>query len=228
MIHRLACSASELPATFYRVQYDGCSTLRCDDGSFLAADTTTVYQDKDLTAFAQSVINQFIRRDRAPTPWITVFADREHAIHFASQTNGPVRIYVVDTSRLRGTRVFQIATLVRAFELNIPDGATEHATHGYLILHRIPAEAVGEMEYVESSKSGKPPTRIYTRSTRTNGGAAVPARGRVNGVDSIESIDINESDNESVCEDDLIAILDRTKAKDGIKMLSLSGQCVEC
>ncbi|KYG47140.1 hypothetical protein M433DRAFT_516166 [Acidomyces richmondensis BFW] len=209
MIHRLACSASELPATFYRVQYDGCSTLRCDDGSFLAADTTTVYQDKDLTAFAQSVINQFIRRDRAPTPWITVFADREHAIHFASQTNGPVRIYVVDTSRLRGTRVFQIATLVRAFELNIPDGATEHATHGYLILHRIPAEAVGEMEYVESSKS-------------------VPARGRVNGVDSIESIDINESDNESVCEDDLIAILDRTKAKDGIKMLSLSGQCVEC
>lgn len=210
MMNRLACRLSELPPIFYRVQYDGCSTSRCDDGSFLAADTTAVYQDKDLAAFAQSVINQFIRYDRAPTPWITVFADREYADHFALQTNGPVKTYIVHSNRLRGARVFQIATLVRAFELQLPDGTTEHATHGYLILHRIPAEAVEEVEDMELAER------------------AVRVRELENRMDPTESIDVDDSDDESVWDDDLVAILDRPRPKQGYKSLSLSGQCVEC
>lgn len=209
-MNRLACRLSELPPIFYRVQYDGCSTSRCDDGSFLAADTTAVYQDKDLAAFAQSVINQFIRYDRAPTPWITVFADREYADHFALQTNGPVKTYIVHSNRLRGARVFQIATLVRAFELQLPDGTTEHATHGYLILHRIPAEAVEEVEDMELAER------------------AVRVRELENRMDPTESIDVDDSDDESVWDDDLVAILDRPRPKQGYKSLSLSGQCVEC
>jgi len=208
-MNRLACRLSELPPIFYRVQYDGCSTSRCDDGSFLAADTTAVYQDKDLAAFAQSVINQFIRYDRAPTPWITVFADREYADHFALQTNGPAKTYIVHSSRLRGARVFQIATLVRAFELQLPDGTTEHATHGYLILHRIPAEAVEEVEDMELAER-------------------VPVRDREIIMDPTESIDVDDSDDESVWDDDLVAILDRPRPKKGYKSLSLSGQYVEC
>lgn len=228
-MNRLACRLSELPPIFYRVQYDGCSTSRCDDGSFLAADTTAVYQDKDLAAFAQSVINQFIRYDRAPTPWITVFADREYADHFALQTNGPVKTYIVHSNRLRGARVFQIATLVRAFELQLPDGTTEHATHGYLILHRIPAEAVEEVEDMELAERGKPSTHTHANLTRANEEVvAVRVRELENRMDPTESIDVDDSDDESVWDDDLVAILDRPRPKQGYKSLSLSGQCVEC
>jgi len=101
---------------------------------------------------AKYVIQRHMRwGNRRPTPFISVTDSRAKAVHYARQRrelgHGGVSIAKIDTAALRtsGVIVYHMATLVKRTGAHIDPVAWNYFE--YLCLHRIPHEAVIDVEH---------------------------------------------------------------------------------
>ncbi|KAK4911307.1 General control protein [Elasticomyces elasticus] len=117
-----------------------------------AADTVTPFEDDDST-FKQSIINQFTWGNRTPTPFISVFSNHDHARLWALKMGTLVQLYKIDVSQLSAQQIYQLATVVRHFDIKLAEAAQQHRAGAYLILHNIPPAAIVGVEDQEAIES---------------------------------------------------------------------------
>ncbi|KAF2808699.1 uncharacterized protein BDZ99DRAFT_418067, partial [Mytilinidion resinicola] len=136
-----------LPPFLYRVDYPGSRTVLTATG-FVAANTTTTISS--TTALRHHASAHFDWRSRSPSPFISLFADRAHAINWAqaiSALKGDAVCYVtqINTAALGPGPIFRAADLLGAGAGEGGGGGGQHESE-YLVLWRIPIEAcVGEV-----------------------------------------------------------------------------------
>ncbi|KAK4902114.1 hypothetical protein LTR27_001016 [Elasticomyces elasticus] len=119
-----------------------------------AADTVTPFDEDDWT-FERSITNQFTWGNRTPTPCISVFSNHDHARLWALRMGTSVQLYKIDVSQLSAQKIYQLATVVRHFDIKLVEAAQQHRTGADLILHNIhPAAIVGveDHEAIDSCK----------------------------------------------------------------------------
>lgn len=131
----------QLPRNLYRVQYSGCNTEASDTG-LSAADTISFFDEQALPQFRKSIVNQFTRDNRTPTPYISLFSDHTHAENWALKMGDDVQLLHVDTAQLADSFIFKLSTLISALPVTIPDAAAQHIQGAYLCLHRVPRNAI--------------------------------------------------------------------------------------
>ena len=141
---RLRCSEEQLPEYLYRVQYDGCNTVFSIDGLF-AADIATTFDETAIPDFRESIVNQFTRMSRLPTPYISTFSDREHAENWALKMGTSAKLLRLNTALWDDPYVFKLSTLVQMLPVIIPDAASQHIKGAYLCLHSVPSNAIVEV-----------------------------------------------------------------------------------
>ncbi|KAK5737579.1 hypothetical protein LTR17_006626 [Elasticomyces elasticus] len=151
----LSVDHGELPEEFYRVQYHGSTIKSPSDGSgLLAADIRTIYNEKDIEGFRQSVINQFTWKikNHVKTPYVSVFVDREHAENWArrmgeSTSSSEIKLFIIDTSLLSTQTVYRLETLVKRLNIcenELEAAAWQHEYGAHMVLHHIPLKAIKE------------------------------------------------------------------------------------
>ncbi|MCJ1425256.1 hypothetical protein MMC29_003144 [Sticta canariensis] len=148
---------SDVPPELYRVDYPGSRTTWTSQEGFKATDTSRTFGGNDLLDFKRSIEKSFTWSCRDPSPFISLFSDREHAEnwgcrepwlgnHRSERSEGGWKLYVIDTTELRRTTLFfKLSSLVRGLSLDIPEMAQQHIEGAYLCLHRIPPAAVAEV-----------------------------------------------------------------------------------
>lgn len=141
---RLRCSEEQLPEHIYRVQHDGCNTVFSIDGLF-AADIATTFDETAIPDFRESIVNQFTRMSRLPTPYISTFSDREHAENWALKMGTSAKLLRLSTALWDDPYVFKLSTLVQMLPVIIPNTASQHIKGAYLCLHRVPSNAIVEV-----------------------------------------------------------------------------------
>ena len=141
---RLRCRVEQLPDNLYRVQYDGCNTVFSSNGLF-AADTTTIFDEAAIPAFRKSIVDQFTRTNRLPTPYISTFSEREHAENWALKMGTNAKLLRLSTALWDDPYIFKLSTLVEMLPVMIPDAASQHIKGAYLCLHSVPSEAIVEV-----------------------------------------------------------------------------------
>ncbi|KAF2210292.1 hypothetical protein CERZMDRAFT_121891 [Cercospora zeae-maydis SCOH1-5] len=160
---RLRCSLQELPDYLYRVQYNGCNTEFSDRGLF-AADNTTTFDETNIPSFQMSIVNQFTRTNRLPTPFVSVFSEIEHAENWALTMGPNVKLLHLSTALWKDPYIFKLSTLCQRLPVTIPDAASQHIKGAYLCLHSVPFEAVTEVmdrEAIESRVDGRKYREYY-------------------------------------------------------------------
>lgn len=140
----LRCSVDQLPDNLYRVQYDGCNIVFSSNGLF-AADTTTTFDVTTILDFRPSVMNQFTRTNRLPTPYISTFSDRKHAENLALKMGTNANLLRLSTALWDDPYIFRLFILVEMLPVMIPDAASQHIKGAYWCLHSVPSEAIVEM-----------------------------------------------------------------------------------
>ncbi|KAF2497842.1 hypothetical protein BU16DRAFT_525432 [Lophium mytilinum] len=134
-----------IPSYLYRVDYPGSRTLLTPSG-FVAANTTITISS--TIALRHHASLHFDWRSRASSPFISLFADRAHAVNWAqaiSVLRENVVCYVtqISTAALGPGPIFRAADLLGAAPGG--GGCGQHAGE-YLVLWQIPIEAcVGEV-----------------------------------------------------------------------------------
>lgn len=144
---------SDVPPKLYRIDYPGSRTTWTSQEGFKATDTSRTFGGKDLLDSKRSIEKSFTWSCRDPSPFISLFSDREHAENWGCRepwlgnhrTEGGWTLYVIDTTESRRTTLFfNFSSLVRGLSLDIPERAQQHVEGAYLSLHRIPPAAVIE------------------------------------------------------------------------------------
>ncbi|KAK0672645.1 hypothetical protein QBC41DRAFT_13107 [Cercophora samala] len=147
------CLSKDLPPYLYRIQHRTTQTRYSESGGLEASDTTTLFgETSEKDAFKQAVENQFTWDFKHPTPFISFFSDKTHAINWGfclkkwgprSRTDDDWSILTIDTSCLQNTYVFKLSTVIDELDVKIPKTAEDaHKPGGYFCLHRVPACAI--------------------------------------------------------------------------------------
>jgi hypothetical protein len=114
--------------------------------------------------------NHFVWRCKIPSPFISLFRDKDHARRWAAPliTANPgmvCSLYEIDPARLAEGIIFNASQLVDVFEVRLPFAARSRTEDEYLVLQRIPKEAI---EWVEEilDQSTTPPRNSGHKSAR--------------------------------------------------------------
>jgi hypothetical protein len=132
-----------LPLTVYRVDYPGAQTTYSQQWGFLAAGNFTPHH---VTGLRRSVEYHLNWQCRTPSPYISVFSNRQHALNWArvwSENNGYGTCDIVEIriKREHGVMVFCVADLVTRFR--VPTTLMPAQYHSeYLCFRCIPSEAI--------------------------------------------------------------------------------------
>lgn len=139
----------QLPQYLFRVQFPGCNTTWTDEG-LSATDHINSPLTKDyLSDYLRSIEEHFLRDERLPIPYISLFSHREHAEIWALKLPSPdIRLLQISTRKLvrksstTNTQVLRLGTLVQKFRLTVPLGRQDYIEDAYLVSHHVPAKAI--------------------------------------------------------------------------------------
>ena len=155
---------SDVPPKLYRVNYPGSRTTWTSQEGFRATDTSRTFGGKDLLDFKRSIEKSFTWSCRDPSPFISLFSDREHAENWGCtepwlgnrRSEGGWTLCVIDTTELRTTTLFfKLSSLVKGLSLDIPERAQQHVEGAYLCLHCITPTAVVEERTMAQVEEGE-------------------------------------------------------------------------
>ncbi|ETN16666.1 hypothetical protein PPTG_05824 [Phytophthora nicotianae INRA-310] len=131
---RYECQEDEIPRTLYRVQYDQSMSLR--------ARANPVFTSR--AHFKSAVEDHLVWGNREPSPFVSTFAHRQHAMNWANsqcQRAEQVSLLELDASQL--DRIFSVRDLVnyRNVHTNLPESMYEDE---YLVLGKIRRRSIVE------------------------------------------------------------------------------------
>ncbi|PTB59945.1 hypothetical protein M431DRAFT_488731 [Trichoderma harzianum CBS 226.95] len=148
------CPNARLPGKLYRIHHPESRTTYSENGGFLAADNTKIYNEDSEEEFKQDIVRQFSWDYRGPLPFISLFSGREHAENWGlkepwqGQRPYPVTkqwtLFTINTEVLEDAVFFSLKELVEDQQVQIPDAAKQHIHGAYICLHRIPAAAIND------------------------------------------------------------------------------------
>ena len=139
-----------IPSELYRVDYPGSRTVYHAGDGLKAADPSTDFIDKPLSALKAAVTNSFTWQCREPSSFINLFTDRKHAESWAltepwhNTQTVTWRLFVIDANKLPTLDLLSLRDLVEKLNVKIPEAAGQHREGAFICLHRIPQSAIRE------------------------------------------------------------------------------------
>jgi len=165
MMDKFRVANEHLPSRLYRIKYPGSRTAYSDNEGFAAADETKIYKTGEEDEFKQDVEKQFTWGCRDPSPFISLFSDREHAENWGqkepwrgklpSAGSDQWSLCIIDTKVLGDAYFFRLSEVVEGLNLEIPKKAAQHISGAYLCLHKVPAIAIIDKISSHQVKNGK-------------------------------------------------------------------------
>ncbi|OJI98896.1 hypothetical protein ASPVEDRAFT_148061 [Aspergillus versicolor CBS 583.65] len=151
----------DLPHTLYRVQYSETMTTEGYDGSLIAQDTTTIYNEEETLSEAAE---RHLNWDHKYTSiFISTFSDRGRAYSWMLERksrfdNSECGLLTIETAVLGpGADVFSAEELVDVLRLDIIDRAKGSIVGQYLVAYRISPDAVREYVSLDKTRQDCPP-----------------------------------------------------------------------
>lgn len=156
---RLHHESVRIPQYLYRVQFPGCNTTWTDEGIFATENISILSRDY-LSDYLRSIEEHFLREERLPIPYISLFSHREHAEIWALKLPGnpDIRVLQISTRKLITRRsrsslshtytrpqILPLPSLLQKFHLPVssPNSIKHHSIDSaYLIPHHVPARAI--------------------------------------------------------------------------------------
>ncbi|WEW61790.1 hypothetical protein PRK78_007286 [Emydomyces testavorans] len=134
-----------VPPRLYYVRHARSQAYDDFSGGFRARDYGRFYPYSDTQAeFSKSVENHLDWSSREPSPYLSVMSDRNHADNFAlvmqSRTGYVAEVYEINARRLNTSYIFNVPYLMEELRLSVRPDAMNASE--YLVLHRIPGQAV--------------------------------------------------------------------------------------
>ncbi|KAG9046749.1 hypothetical protein FS842_000802 [Serendipita sp. 407] len=151
MSHSVMCpyhlSHRDFPITLYRVHYPGSQTTFSEHFGFQSASNFTPYR---FAGFRNAVTYHMDWQCDVPSPFISTFRNRLHAIQWAAtwrenNDHQPCEIVELRIAASDGVAVFRLATLVEGLSVPTRLDPSQYRSE-YLCFHTIPAEAVVRRE----------------------------------------------------------------------------------
>jgi hypothetical protein len=135
-----------VPKTVYRVDYSGSQTTFSPTAGFLARNQSTIINTpQQIQRFA---IPHLLWQSNISSPFISVFADKEHAERWArdlaerNNSNSLYYVVAIDTEKLARGPIFRAADILAGRVLSEMEEGLHFSE--YLVLHRIPGQALRE------------------------------------------------------------------------------------
>ncbi|KAG8814488.1 hypothetical protein FRC19_001708 [Serendipita sp. 401] len=142
-MHPYHLRQEDFPITLYRVHYPGSQTTFSEHFGFQSASNFTPYRTNGLR---NAVTYHIDWQCNTPSPFISTFSNREHALNWARIWRGNHNLQDCQIVELRilandGVAVFRLADLVNALGITTTLEPSQYRSE-YLCFHNIPARAV--------------------------------------------------------------------------------------
>ena len=151
----LRLAHTNVPRFLYLIDYPGSRTRFQTEMGIAAADTDTLVHNFPVEEFHKSIADHFDRKSKVPSPYISLFSDRNLADNLASywvrrcnvNHSDVATVVEIDTFKLRGSYFFHSRCLIEKLDLRDVIDAVDRSE--YLCLHHIPAWAIVSRRYTK-------------------------------------------------------------------------------